>query len=92
MKALLLVLVFSTSAFAATVKITSFYQVNGQGSKISELCGKVEGMTEKTAMVKVTADPRSKHPGIYNVIVGPEGTFCLTLTTWWGEADVAMRE
>ena len=84
----------SISAFAASVKITSFNYVRTSGdtfrSPLAELCGTVEGATSEITLVKVTVDPKNK-PAIYNTVVGPEGKFCLAVITYRGDAEAEVN-
>ena len=85
----LLIITGQTIAAESTVKITSFKYAANQ-TRTSELCGKVENMISDVEMVRVIVDPKAKSPGIYNVIVGKEKTFCVSVVTWTGFAEVEM--
>lgn len=89
-------LLISSAAFAAddSVKITSFYFL-GSGDKrtpAAELCGVLVQPTGKPEMIKVTVDPKSKEPGMYNAWTGKDGKFCLVLATYSGTADAEIIE
>ena len=79
------------SAFAeeAKVEVTSF-RFAGSRTNAAELCGKVTGQTKAPVYVKVLVDEKSKNPGIYNVIVGPELTFCTSVVTYYGTASASL--
>ena len=80
----------SLSAFAeeAKVEITSFV-IAGSRTHAAELCGRVTGATSPV-VVKVTVDPNAQKPGIYNALVGTEGTFCTTVVTYEGNAHASI--
>lgn len=82
----------TTSAFAAEepkVEITSFIAA-GQRTRAAELCGKVTGATVPFLAVKVTVDPNTDKPGIYNVLVGKDGAFCTTVVSYRGTAEATV--
>lgn len=80
------------NAFAeeAKVEVTSFVYA-GSRTRAAELCGKITGVQAPSHFVKIVVDPKSKTPGIYNVLVGPEGVFCTTVVTNHGEAEASLR-
>lgn len=81
----------SASALAEEpkVEITSF-AFAGSRTRAAEVCGKVIGATE-TTLVRVTVDEKGKTPGIYNILVDPDGTFCTTVVTYRGTASASVR-
>lgn len=85
-------LVFSaTLAYSAEepkVEITSFIFA-GQRTRAAELCGKVTGSNAPFLAVKVTVDPNTDKPGIYNTLVGKEGGFCVTVVSYGGTAEAS---
>lgn len=89
-------LLLSSTAFAAedSVKITSFYFLGSgaQRTPAAELCGILTQPTGKPEMIKVTVDPKSKDPGMYNAWTGKNGKFCLVLATYSGSADAEVVE
>lgn len=96
MKTLMAVALFvlSMTAFAASVKVTSFNYVrtgtNDMGNPLAELCGLVEGATAAPSYVQVLVDPKSKNPASYNTLAGSDGKFCLAVITYRGTADVSL--
>lgn len=79
--------IFCGLSFAAEIKVEiSSFRYAGSRTSAAEICGKVTSETFPV-VVKVTVDPKTEKPGIYNTIVGPEGTFCLAVITYRGEAD-----
>jgi hypothetical protein len=88
----LLLIVVSTATFAdeSKVEITSFVYA-GSRTRAAELCGRVTGTQSQSQLVKLVVDPKSKTPGIYNVVVGTEGAFCVTVVTYQGEAEATLR-
>lgn len=82
----------AVSAFAAEepkVEITSFIAA-GQHTRAAELCGKVAGATVPFLAVKVTVDPNTDKPGVYNVLVGKDGGFCTTVVSYRGTAEASV--
>jgi len=73
----------------AKVEVTSF-RFAGSRTSAAELCGKITGQVAAPAYVKVLVDEKSKSPGIYNVIVGPELTFCTAVVTYYGTASASL--
>lgn len=95
MKTLLaLALILSSTAFAATVKVTSFNYVrtgpDDAGSPLAELCGVVEGAETTPSFVQVLVDPKGKSPAAYNTVANAQGKFCLAVITYRGAADVSI--
>ncbi len=82
-------LVLSTSAFAASIKITSFTMVRS-GEPTAELCGVVSEATEVPTFVRVVVDHRSNRPGVYNAVAGADGKFCLAVITYRGTAEASV--
>ena len=72
------------------VDITSF-RMAGVRTRAAELCGKLTGVKAFPASVKVIVDPSAKSPGIYNVAVWEESTFCVAVMTDFGVADAVLR-
>ena len=96
MKAIKMILLGALSVSAATafadapkVEITSFAFAGSQ-TRAAELCGKVTGASAIPAMVRVAVDPKSKHPAIYNLVAGVDGSFCGTVVTYTGTADASL--
>lgn len=86
-------LVSSVSAFATSIKITSFNFVrtsNDYLSPLAELCGKVEGATSVPTFVRVQVDPTSKGAASYNTLAGEDGKFCLAVITYRGRAEASV--
>jgi hypothetical protein len=95
MKTLILALGFFTaaSAYSATVKVTSFNFVrigSTLNHPIAELCGKVEGSSKFPNFIRVLVDAGSRRPATYNTLSDDKGNFCLTVTTYNGNADVSI--
>ena len=90
------ILLLSSTALAATdtVKITSFYFLENGAARTpaAELCGSLNQPTGKPEMIKITVDPKSKDPGMYNAWTGKDGKFCLVLATYSGSADAELVE
>jgi hypothetical protein len=82
-------LVLSTSAFAATIKITSFTLVRS-GDPAAELCGVVSEATEVPTFVRVLVDHRSNRPAVYNAVAGADGKFCMSVITYRGTAEASI--
>lgn len=84
----------SAALAADSVKITSFYYLESGSSRTpaAELCGVLTQPTGKPEMVKITADPNGKQPGIYNTWAGKDGKFCTVLATYSGKADAELAE
>ncbi len=72
-----------------TVEIKSFLMA-GTRTRAAEICGKVSGMTSSFVTAKVLVDPKSDRPGTYNVIVGDDGKFCVTVITYTGRAEAIL--
>lgn len=85
---ILLVSLFSASAFAAVVTVDSFMMIQN-GSPMAELCGTVSGATETKTAVRVVSDPRTNRPGVYNTFAGADGKFCLALVTYSREVGIS---
>lgn len=80
----------SASAFAGSVKITSFtYATSTSKIPLAELCGVVEGGVAPS-FVEVKVDPQSPKAATYNTVAGADGKFCLAVVTYRGTADVAL--
>ena len=84
-------LFFIGKAFAEEpVKVVtkSFSRVSdNQKNKVAEFCGQIEGMKEsKRQIVDVISDPRSKKPTPFSTISQADGSFCILITTYMGEA------
>ena len=86
-----MIFISSATAFAedANVEITSFRYADAPG-RIAELCGKVTGEATAPIFVKALIDEQSNSPVIYNIIAGPEKTFCATVVTYWGTASATL--
>lgn len=78
------------SGEAAKVEVTSFRYAGGNLTHSAELCGKVSGQLQTPIFVKIVVDEKSKDPGIYNAIVGPENKFCITVVTYYGTASASL--
>lgn len=97
MKVLLTASLFlaSVSAFAASVKVTSFNMIRTSTeptsfiSPLAELCGVVEGGSVPT-FVRVLVDPKTKQPASYNTVADADGKFCVAVITYRGSADVTI--
>ncbi len=83
-------ILMTSSAFAASVKVTSFnYVTSTSRIPLAELCGVVEGVTAP-AFVQVTIDPKASKPASYNTYAGVNGKFCLAVITYRGDAEVSL--
>ena len=83
----------SVSAFAASIKITSFNFVRTSTdyrSPLAELCGKVEGATSAPTFIRVQVDPTSKGHASYNTLADEDGKFCLAVITYRGTAEASI--
>lgn len=81
------------SAFASTVKITTFRFLNS-GSSFSaaaELCGELITPTGKPEVIKIVSDPTSKGPGNYIAWTGKDGKFCSVIATYTGKAEAELE-
>lgn len=88
----LIVAAVSSSAAQAEdtkVEITSFTMA-GSRTRAAEICGKVSGMTEKWLAVRITVDPKSDRPGVYNTLAGQDGRFCTAVVTYVGQAEASV--
>ena len=94
MKTLILAaLLISSSAFAATVRITSFTHIRiaqDLNHPLAELCGKVDGAEKTPTFIRVSVDPGSRNPGTYNTLADDKGNFCVALMTYRGTAEVSI--
>ena len=82
---------FSIGAIAEEpVKVVtkSFSRVtDNEKNKVAEFCGQVEGQkVQKRIIVDVISDPRSKKPTPFSTISQKDGSFCILITTYMGEA------
>ncbi len=84
-----LIISFSAHAEEPKVEITSFV-IAGYRTHAAELCGKVTGSMAPFVIAKITVDPNSDKPGIYNVLVGSEGRFCAAVVTYDGNAYASV--
>jgi hypothetical protein len=84
-----LALVISTSAMAATVKITSFNYVRS-GEVLAELCGQVTDSVSQPSFVRVQIDHTSNRPASYNTLTDAYGKFCIAAVTYRGTAAVSL--
>ena len=82
---MLATLVLSASAFAADVKINSFYYI-ANSTRLAELCGTVEGGGDRSD-VRVNVDFKTNRPAVYNTTAGKDGKFCLLVNTISGLAS-----
>lgn len=83
----------SVSAFAASVKITSFNYVRTSQdmmSPLAELCGTVEGATTAPTFVQIVVDHKSSKPAHYNTYAGANGRFCTAVITYRGTAEAVL--
>ena len=71
------------------VEITSFVSA-GTRTRAAELCGKVTGIADEWLAVRVVVDPKMDRPGVYNVLVGKEGKFCVAVVTYSGRAEASV--
>jgi hypothetical protein len=78
----------SLSAFAASVKITSFVYV-AREQYLAELCGVVEG-GEAPSFIRLKIDHLGRRPAIYNTVAGNDGRFCQAVVTYRGEAEASV--
>lgn len=76
---------FSSTIFAADVKISSFTYVNKE-RRLAELCGTVTNASGPSTFVQITVDETSKRPATYNTFAGPTGKFCAVVVTYYGTA------
>ena len=83
-----MVLCSSLSAFAASVKITSFVYV-AREHNLAELCGVVEGAVSPS-FIKLKIDHLGRRPGVYNTVAGDDGRFCQAVITYRGEAEASL--
>lgn len=82
----------AVSVYAAEepkVEITSFVFA-GMNTRASELCGKVTGSSSEWNAVRVTVDPNTNRPGIYNTLAGKDGKFCVAVVSYSGLATAAI--
>jgi hypothetical protein len=82
-------LLVSTSAMAATVKVTSFNYIRS-GDPYAELCGLVQDAVDPVTHVRVVIDHRSNKPAVYNAVAGADGKFCLSVVTYRGTAEASI--
>lgn len=68
-----------------TIKITSF-SFSDPNSHVAEICGLVSNMSAMPTFIQVVVDESSAKPGNYNGLVGSDGNFCMTVTTFAGTA------
>lgn len=85
---LLLVSLLSVPALADGLKITSFVIVNGTVQ--ADLCGSMSPAPKAPTFVQVTVDPKYKTEAHYNTVVGSDGNFCITVTTYSGQATLGL--
>ena len=84
-------LICSTSFAAApgpvvpTIKVTSF-SYSDPNTHVAEICGLVTDMSAMPTFIQVVVDESSAKPGNYNGLVGTDGNFCMTVTTFAGTA------
>ena len=80
---------FGSEAAAAekTIKVTSFYALNGSRGA-SEICGVVTGHAAGDYIV-VTVDPK-KAPAVYNTFPSPTGHWCLMVNSAYGLAEAVL--
>ena len=79
---------FSVFADAPRVDLTSFIMA-GSNTRAAEICGKVSGLPT-SCFIKIVVDHKSKQPGIYNVFVNNDESFCTTVVTYYGTAEVLI--
>lgn len=88
------VLLISSMALSANVKITTFNLVkmadNSLDHPLAELCGKVENSSSTPTFINVIVDPGSRNPGSYNTIADKAGKFCLPVITYRGKVEVSI--
>ncbi len=91
MKKLMFLAAFAvtTSAYAATVKVTSYVYLRS-GEPQAELCGLVEGAETSPSFIRVLVDHRSSRPATYNTIAGADGRFCISVISYRGTAEVRL--
>ena len=82
-------LLISSSAFAASVKITSFNYVRS-GEALAELCGTVTDSATTPAFVRVQIDHTSNRPATYNTLTDDAGRFCVAVVTFRGTAEARV--
>lgn len=81
--------VFSTYASAASVRITSFLRV-GSTDNMAELCGKLIETRPTPTFIKVVSDYNSSRPAIYNTVADESGKFCILIMTIRGSATAGI--
>jgi hypothetical protein len=76
----------------AKVELSSFVMA-GARTRAAEICGRVAGGA-KTAptFIRITVDEKSAKPGVYNVVAGPDGAFCVAVVSYYGSAVAALWE
>ena len=68
------------------VGIKSFARISdNQKNMTAEICGKVEEQ-KKRRIIDIIADPKSKKPTPFSTISQPDGSFCILITTYMGQA------
>ena len=75
---------------APEVRITSFMMDSAQ-SHLAELCGRVSGAGTEFSVVRVTVDPGTRHPAVYNALAGADGSFCVAVMTFDRAAEASVR-
>ncbi len=82
-------LLVSASAFATSVRITSFNYVRS-GEALAELCGTVTDATATPSFVRVQVDHTSNRPATYNTLTDDVGRFCVAVVTFRGTAEARV--
>lgn len=82
-------LMISSSAFATSVRITSFNFIRS-GEALAELCGTVSDATTNPSFVRVLVDHTSNRPATYNTLTDDAGKFCVAVVTYRGTAAASV--
>ena len=78
-----------SSVASPQLKITSFL-VAAKGTDLSEICGNVSGVVPQGSFAKIKVDYKTKNPGIYNLVLGAEKTFCGIVLSYTGLATAEL--
>jgi hypothetical protein len=80
-------ILLSSASFAVEpqIKITSF-SYSDDNSHVAEICGTISDMKTSPTFLQIIVDESTNQPARYNSLAGPDGNFCLTVTTFAGTA------
>jgi hypothetical protein len=90
MKIILALMLLSTSAFAADLRINTFYRLDRQSHQdtAAEVCFSLKPAPSAPVYAQVTVDPGTRQQGYYSGWLDSRGSTCVVVSTLRGRVEV----